>query len=378
MTGALRGIELRGIELRVIELRVIAPGARTLVQDRGFRDARSMGVPAGGVLDVTALRLVNALLGNPAGTEALEFVLSAPRLRAEGGLVWVATCAGLGGRVRSPDGAERPVPEWTATCLNDGDELHLAPPPRGAVGVLGIGGGLDVPMVLDSRSTCEKAMFGGFQGRSLAQGDRLLLRGPATAPGPDRRFRTSLRADSGPIRVVPGPQPENFTAAAYATFFGTGYRITPRMDRMGMRLDGARLEHSGPKAADIISDGAAPGAIQVPGNGQPIILLADAQTTGGYPKIATVIRADLPRLAACVPGDLLHFARVTVAEGEAAARAQDRHLAEVSASRTDTQTTAPDAQALLGVNLISGMIDMARPDHFPGHLGPPDGKAPPR
>ena len=357
-------------------LRIFGAGARTLVQDRGFRKARSMGVPAGGVLDVTALRLVNALLGNPAGTEALEFALSAPRLRAEGGPVWVATCGGQGARVRASDGTERTVPEWTATCLNDGDELRLAPPPRGAVGVLGIGGGLDVPMLLDSRSTCDKAGFGGFQGRSLATGDRLLLRGAVAAPGPDRGFRLPPRQDSGPIRVVPGPQPENFTDAAYADFFGTGYRITPRMDRMGMRLEGATLQHSGPSAADIISDGTTPGAIQVPGNGQPIILLADAQTTGGYPKIATVISADLPRLAACVPGDVLHFARVTVAEAETAARAQDRHLTEVITSIADARTSAPDVQRLLGANLISGMVDMARPDHFPGHLSQPDRKGP--
>jgi 5-oxoprolinase (ATP-hydrolysing) subunit C len=112
--------------------------------------------------------------------------------------------------------------------------------------------------------------------------------------------------------------------------------------------------------------------MQAPGNGLPIILLADAQTTGGYPKIATVIRADLARLAACVPGDMLRFTGVTVAEAEAAARAQDRHLAEVEASLAEVAGAIRDPATLLGLNLIGGMVDMTRPDHFPGHISDPD------
>lgn len=357
-------------------LRVIEPGARTLVQDQGFRNARGIGVPACGVLDRTAMRLVNALLGNPAQTEVLEIALSAPTLRAEGGAVWVATSAGLSGVVKSAAGETRAIAEWTATCLNDGDELRVAPPLRGAVAVLGIGGGVDLPFVLGSRSTCDKAEFGGFRGRSLVKGDILPVGGSGVlASQADRGFCLPPRPGIGPIRVVAGPQPENFTDAAYATFFGTGYLVTPRMDRMGMRLDGQRLEHAGPGASDIISDGAAPGAIQVPGNGLPIILLADAQTTGGYPKIATVIRADLARLAACVPGDMLRFIGVNVAEAEAAARAQDRHLSDVEASITELAGTSRDPGALLGLNLISGMVDMTRPDHFPGHISDVDQEA---
>ena len=353
-------------------LKVMDAGARTLVQDQGFCNARGIGVPAGGVLDRSAQRLVNALLGNPAQTEVLEVAMSSPCLRASGGTVWVATSAGLSGVITSPNGASRALAEWRATCLNEGDELRLAPPSRG-VATLGIGGGLDVPKMLGSRSTCEKAGFGGFKGRSLVAGDILPVgHYEAKAHQADRGFRTKPYLATGPIRVVAGPQPENFTQAAYATFFGTGYLVTARMDRMGMRLQGTPLEHSGPGAADIISDGAAPGAIQVPGNGLPIILLADAQTTGGYPKIATVIRADLPRLAACLPGDVLRFAGVTVAQAEAAARAQDRDLAAVTASITEISLASRVAPELLTLNLISGMVDMARPNHFPGHISDPD------
>ena len=309
--------------------RVIEPGARTLVQDQGFRNARGIGLPACGALDRTAMRLVCALLGNPAQSEVLEMALSAPTLRAEG--------------------ETRAIAEWTATCLNDGDELHLAPPLRGAVAVLGIGGGLDLSFVRGSRSTCDKAGFGGFKGRSLAKGDLLPVGVSGAMAGQvDRRFSLPLRPETGPICVVAGPQTEIFTEAAYATFFGTGHLVTPRMDRMGRRLDAQHFEHTGPGAADIISDGAAPGAIQVSGNGLPIILLADAQTTGGYPKIVTVTRVDLPRLAACVPGDMLRFIGVTVAEAEAAARAQDRHLVEVEASIIEMAGTSRDLVAFFG------------------------------
>lgn len=273
--------------------RVIEPGARTLVQDQGFRNARGIGLPACGALDRTAMRLVCALLGNPAQSEVLEMALSAPTLRAEG--------------------ETRAIAEWTATCLNDGDELRLSPPLRGAVAVLGIGGGVDLPFVLGSRSTGDKAGFGGFKGRSLAKGDLLPVGVSGAMAGQvDRRFSLPLRPETGPICVVAGPQTEIFTEAAYATFFGTGHLVTPRMDRMGRRLDAQHFEHTGPGAADIISDGAAPGAIQVSGNGLPIILLADAQTTGGYPKIAEIAAADVPRLAQLAPGGKAQFARCTL------------------------------------------------------------------
>ena len=124
--------------------------------------------------------------------------------------------------------------------------------------------------------------------------------------------------DECPIRVILGPQQEHFTAAALQEFVNSAYTVTPQMDRMGMRLDGPPLKHVTPEAADIVSDGVTPGVIQVPGNGQPIILLADCQTVGGYPKIATVISADLPRLAQRKPGDVLRFRAVDAEEAKAA------------------------------------------------------------
>ena len=350
-------------------LTVRSPGSRTIVQDTGFRNGRGQGVPSCGVLDRSALRLVNALLDNPQGTEALEVALSSPVLVATGGRVRIAISGSLHGTVHQSDGTSRTLQGWTATTLAAGEELHLQPPRRFATGLIGIGGGLDLPLCLESRSTCLAAAFGGFGGRSLRAGDLLQSRQTTRyLPDHDLSVTSAPPAETGPIRVVPGPQHEWLDRAGTERFFGTPYRVTPQQDRMGMRLDGERLSFHEGKTADIISDGAAPGAIQVPGNGQPIILLADAQTTGGYPKVATVIRSDLPRLAACVPGDLLRFQAISVAEAEALAKSHDARLMAAIASIGPAVDTDMIESRLHAANLISGIIDMARPNHFPGHL----------
>jgi biotin-dependent carboxylase-like uncharacterized protein len=346
---------------------VIAPGARSTVQDLGFRQARGQGVPAGGVMDRRALLLLNALLGDPPGTEAIEVALLPPVLRAEGGAVRIALGGTLRGRIIGADGTARPCPSWTATTLREGETLHPDPPDRGGLGLIGVAGGIEVPRVLGSRSTCLRAGFGGVAGRALRAGDRLGCC-PAAEGLPALGLRPPPQAD-GPIRIVPGPQGEWFAPDAIAAFCATPWGVTAQTDRMGMRLDGPPLAFAAGKGADIVSDGIAPGAVQVPGNGRPIVLLADAQTTGGYAKIATVIGADLPRLAAAMPGDTLRFAAVDVAAAEAAARAEAATIARAAATIGPRMPGAPDPGTLMALNLVDGMIDMARPDHFPGHLG---------
>ena len=353
-------------------LRVISPGARSLVQDLGFRQARAQGVPAAGVLDRDGLFLANALLGNPPGAEALELAMTGPVLEAVGGPVRIATGDGLRGLIRGRDGAERALPAWTATTLQPGDVLRLDPPERGATALLGIGGGIDLPEVMGSRSTLTRAALGGIGGRGLAEGDLLRPRMTCATDAPDLTFRTPPPAVTGPLRVVPGPQDDRFTASAWQTFTSARFEITAQADRMGMRLQGPVLDHDPGQGPDIISDGAAPGAIQVPGNGQPIILLADAQTTGGYTKIATVIGADLPRLAACIPGDALRFTTVTVEQAENAARDRRALLRRIAGSIGPADPGGIDEAALYNGNLISGMVDMHAADHFPGHLADSD------
>lgn len=347
-------------------LRVIAPGARSLVQDLGFRRARAHGVPGAGVLDRDALFLINALLGTPADTEVLELALTSPVLRAEGAPVRVATGGGLTGRIIEDNGQARALPEWTATTLAPGAVLRLDPPARGGTALFGIGGGLDLPEVMGSRSTFLRAAFGGVHGRALAEGDRLSPRLPCATDAPDLTFRTPPRHEDGPLRVVPGPQDDCFTKGAWELFCSAAYEITPQSDRMGMRLAGPVLQHMPDLGADIISDGAVPGAIQVPGDGQPIILLADAQTTGGYTKIASVIGADLSRLATKVAGDVLRFIPVSVAEAETAARARLAELHRLARS-IGPASGGFDETALYRANLISGAVDMRDADRFPGH-----------
>lgn len=343
-------------------LAILQPGARTLVQDLGFRDGRGLGVPPGGVMDRAGLRLLNALLGDPAGTEVLEVTLTGPTLLAEGGAVRLALSGTLAGRITTPDGATRPLPPWTATTLAEGERLSVGTPAPGPYGMIGIAGGIDVPRILGSRSTCLRAGFGGWQGRALVAGDRLETT-PSRPDLPNRRLSAPPDA-TGPIRVVPGPQAEWFGSEGLAVLCAAPYTVTAECDRMGLRLEGASLPFTSGYSTDILSDGIVPGAMQVPGSGQPIILLADAQTTGGYAKIATVIGADLPRLSRLAPGGQVRFRPVTVAEGEAAAREAATELAAACASIENVGSLAD----LLSANLIGGVVDMARPDHFDGHL----------
>jgi allophanate hydrolase len=335
-----------------------------LVQDLGFCGGRDRGVPRSGVLDRDGLMLLNGLLDNPADTAALEVAITSPRLKVEEGAVRIACGSGLSGYVVRA-GQKNLLREWTAVTLAPGDELWLDPPARGGTALLGIQGGLDVPRLFGSQSTLVASSIGGLEGRNLRAGDRLQV---AQAPDPSAPT-LRLSVDLGPpdhIRVVPGPQAEWFTAAAFNAFFAAPWQVTTALDRMGMRLSGPVLEHDPQRGADIVSDGVVPGAIQVPAEGQPIVLLADAQTTGGYPKIATIISADLSRVARSVPGETLRFKTVTVAKAEAAARDHACMLRRIC--RAAEVVSASPTEALYNCNLISGSVDARHPDHFPGNL----------
>lgn len=353
-------------------LDVVSPGAMTLVQDGGATASRALGVPVAGCLDRTALILTNALLGNPETAAVLEVRLTAPTLRASGGPVRLALSGSLQGHILSDNDPDfrHEVRPWTAFTLSAGETLKLAAPDHGGLGVIAVDGGIAVPLLLGSRSTQLKAGFGGFQGRPLQAGDSLPL-----CPASDDLPRHALclpegfDLGDGPIRVVRGPQEEYFTPAAYQTLTSTPYTVSREADRMGFRLEGTPLRHDPAKGSDIISDGIAPGAMQVPGSGLPIILMADAQTTGGYPKIATVISADLPRLARCVPGDSVTFAVVSVEEAEQAARTlRERLDAAIAGIAPERRPGEIDLEALYTTNLVDGMVDMGLADHFPGNL----------
>lgn len=264
-------------------------------------------------------------------------------LVAHGGAVKLAVAGDAAVEVEDADG-RRALAPWRSVTLVEGEALRIRRMGSGRIAMVAVAG-LCAPQVLGSASTYGRAGLGGADGcgRALTAGVRLAL-AEADASGSDRVLTPPPPADASPIRLVPGPQADHFSAAALQALVGADYRVTAEADRMGIRLEGARLEHAG--AAEIVSDATVPGSIQVPGAGQPIVLLADAQTAGGYPKIATVITADLGRLAALRPGQSLHFATVTAAEGARIARAAEaetRALIETLVWSTSANAVASGA-----------------------------------
>jgi biotin-dependent carboxylase-like uncharacterized protein len=208
---------------------------------------------------------------------------------------------------------------------------------------------------MGSLSTYARAGIGGFEGRKLQANDSLPLKLDHAPPSEERKLAAPFDYGQGPVRVVWGPQEDSFSEQGRATFIGADYRVSKEADRMGIRFEGPTIEHS--KGADIISDGIGPGAIQVPGAGLPIVLLADRQTVGGYPKIATVASVDLPRLGRLLPGQTVRFTAVTVEEAEKLRRDQEARLARAIA---DFQPARPaggiDLARLYEENLIDGVV----------------------
>lgn len=305
---------------------VVRPGLFTTVQDLGRPGYQRFGMPVGGAMDGIALRLANRLVGNADGAAGLEITLLGPELRFERPAVVALT----GGEFSaSLDGT--PLPGWTALRVEAGSTLAVGERRSGARAYLAVSGGIDVPPVLGSRSTHVRSRTGGFEGRALAKGD--VLTGGAPSHEPRRLVGRSVATADRPVyssaptlRVLLGPQAGAFSPEAVEALTGSRYTVSPRSDRMGYRLAGPPLAHEG--RADIVSDATPQGALQVPANRQPILLMADRQTTGGYPKIAVVISADLPLAAQLVPGDTVGFTLVVVEAARHFLREQHRLLAQ--------------------------------------------------
>jgi biotin-dependent carboxylase-like uncharacterized protein len=322
------------------------------IQDAGRHGYRHLGVPLSGALDAGWMTMANALAGNPAGAVVLEMCLVGPRLRTTTPLI-VALAGEFSAWIEDAAGQSRHAGNWCSHALAAGEVL-VAGSLRSGLGYLAVGGGFDLPEVLGSRSTYARAGLGGVDGRTLKAGD-LIAVCPGGTPVPLRLPQAPLEP-AGPLRVLPGPQREYFTDTAWARLLGEEFTVSREADRMGLRLDGPRLEHDPARGADIVSDAVTPGVIQVPGDGRPIILLADCQTVGGYPKIATVIGADLPRLGHALPGQTLRFVEVDMAQALAARRHAAATLAECLA-RIVRSGDGVDLDALYTANLIDGVID---------------------
>lgn len=337
-------------------LKVIDGGMHTTVQDTGRFEFQHLGVPVSGALDTVSLRLANILVGNDSMCAALELLFVGPTLEVCADSTRVAL-------VGTTSGIERigahpcAFASSRSVCLRRGDKFRIAALRDTRCGYLAVEGGFDLADCLGGLATYTRGGFGGFEGRALTPGDALPLnlasvddRGECAAPRPD-----GLDGD-GAVRVVLGPQDDWFTDRAIDTLLSMPYTVSAQSDRMGMRLDGPTLAHRGDY--NIVSDGIATGAIQVPGSGEPIVLLADHQTTGGYPKIATVISADLPRVGRMRPGDSVAFVSVDVADAEAIRRRQEAMIAKVAESLEPVRAQdGLDLGSLYSENLVSGVVN---------------------
>jgi antagonist of KipI len=306
---------------------VLTPGLMTSVQALDRNGYRHLGVGASGALDEYSMRIANLLVGNRADAPVLEITLSGPRLRFDGAVRLALTGAEIGARV-----GDSAVHGWRPIDLPARSELALGVCRRGARAYLAINGGVIVPLILGSASTDLRAGFGGIAGRALAAGDVLTFgRSQVVAteklhvaswwidPSPDLDFSPAVQ-----VRLLPGHD----AVDADADIFAGPYRVSAASNRQGLRLEGAKLRPADPR--ERVSEPVAPGSVQLPPDGEPIVLLAEAQTIGGYPRIGHVITADFPRLAQLRPGDSLRFEAIDYAGARHLACAQRQRLARIA------------------------------------------------
>lgn len=307
---------------------VIKPGVCTTVQDRGRYGYMGSGFSPSGVMDRRAFRIANLLVDNDDNAPVLEFCLAGPTLRFT-----TNTFIAITGADFNPTLNGKPIPMYMAVLVKRGSVLSFTAPRKGVYGYLAIAGNsLAVPEVMGSRSTNLKCAIGGWKGGKLTTGDYLPFATKNVEFLPNLASHMidydsdfyQWDADEITLRVVPGPQDDMFTEEGQHTFYSETYHTTPQCDRMGFRLDGPAIDTV--DGSDIISDGIAFGAVQVPNHGRPIIMLADRQTTGGYAKIGTVATADIPKLVQCAPGRAIRFERVSVQEAQDLYRAEARKV----------------------------------------------------
>jgi antagonist of KipI len=303
-----------------VHIMVVKPGWLTTVQDLGRYGYQQYGMPVSGAMDRYSYVLANRLTGNQDHAAALEITLKGPELLFEHDSVIAVTGADL-----SPSVDGIGIPLWTSVPVKAGSRMTFGTRRVGARSYLAITGGFDVPIVLGSRSTHIASQTGGMKGRTLAQGDVLIGGTPSLHQHAtiERSLPEKLRpiySTVTTLRILPGPQGNAFLEQALAILTTNPYRLTSQSDRMGYRLEGPKLGRR--RAEQYISDGTAMGVLQVPPDEQPILLMADRQTTGGYPKLAIVISADLHLVGQLLPGDTIQFTTTTLQEAQAALKTQ--------------------------------------------------------
>ena len=293
-------------------IRVLKAGMLTTVQDLGRTGYQSQGFSVAGVMDVRSFKIANLLLDNPENEAVLEFTLIGPTLQFTS-----ETIIAITGGDFQPTVNGKPCPMYTAVYMNRGDILKFSSARTGTRGYIAFSSYLDIPVVMGSRCTNLKSGIGGYKGRKLKDEDYIGFR-------IKRRYlphflsRTldldEFDAEEETLRVVLGPQDYRFSKQGIKTFLSESYTISSEFDRMGCRLEGPYIASK--EMGDMISDGIAYGSIQVPSHGKPIILLSDRQTTGGYPKIATVASVDIPKLVQRKTDHKIRFVAITVQEAQ--------------------------------------------------------------
>ena len=313
-------------------------GMQTTIQDLGRFGYQRYGMPVCGAMDRFAMELGNLLVGNPPEEAVLEATVMGPTIAFEEPEIFAVT-----GGDFSPTLNGEPIENNRAYLAQEGDVLSLPAAKTGARAYVAFAGGLDVEEVMGSRATCLKARIGGMEGRVIREGDSIALRAPCGwLPDLDDRFVPASvlppYGSSVEVRFTYGPQDDLFSAAGKKVFTSGEYTLSDKSDRMGFRMEGPSVERAEGSDGNIISDGICFGAIQIP-SGQPIVMMADRQTTGGYAKIGCVITADLPLLAQLKAGDKVRFRAVSVAAAQAEYRRQRRIL-----SKLETRFAAAEAE----------------------------------
>lgn len=334
--------------------KVLSPGAYTTVQDLGRFGWQPFGVPPSGMLDDFAGRVANMLVGNPDTAALLELTFSGPTLK----ILAPATIALTGADMPfSINGV--PALSWCAVPVQSGDTVTLGMARSGCRGYLAVSQGIDVPLVMGSRSCYVGAAIGGFKGRPLQAGDRLRC-DPGAADYLVRRVPAELvpaYSSEITLRAIPGPQ-DDFFDHGLDVFFNASFAVSPQADRMGCRLQGPVISQLETMPQSIISEPSLPGGVQIPQDGQPIILLNE-QTVGGYTKIATVISIDISRVAQALPGDRIRFERIDID----AAHALYRHQASLfERIRNEMEIPAAEKQRFIREGRDPVAVDWDSPD----------------
>ena len=296
-------------------------GMLTTIQDNGRIGCRQFGFSTNGCMDNLAPYLINIMLENPVTTAVIEYTLMGPVLYFS-----VDSIICIGGGMSEPQLDGVPVPCWTPLNIAAGQRLALGNVYQGCRGYLAVKGGLNIPPVLSSRSTYLRAGIGGFKGRALEEGDEIpIIACHRKAPEYQPTWELTHYLDSvAPIRYVQSTQYDWFTPQSQHDFSSRSYTISSESDRMGYRLTGTALQKKYPQ--ELLSEGVCPGSIQVPNDGQPIVLMSDCQPTGGYPKIGQVASVDLAALAQRQPGQTVHFQNITVSQAHQALRRRQLDL----------------------------------------------------